>query len=198
MRGAYKIMDKKAKGIIVDIALLLGFSFLILVFSETVCEFFPKLSAFVLMFEIIIGIIFWIIIIFSIIGKKTLGHRIAENFDKNKKFFIAICCFTVFSFILYFCNMNFNVTDSIMKKLLIIYFVISFLMLIVYALFAINAYVSIKYEVETISSDIVTSAIYQIYDIGIIGNLIYFCINVFVVIGLYSIFRRKQKNSMSK
>ena len=55
--------------------------------------------------------------------------------------------------------MNFNVTDSIMKKLLIIYFVISFLMLIVYALFAINAYVSIKYEVETISSDIVTSAI---------------------------------------
>ena len=98
----------------------------------------------------------------------------------------------------YFCNMNFNVTDSIMKKLLIIYFVISFLMLIVYALFAINAYVSIKYEVETISSDIVTSAIYQIYDIGIIGNLIYFCINVFVVIGLYPIFRRKQKNSMSK
>ena len=65
--------------------------------------------------------------------------------------------------------MNFNVTDSIMKKLLIIYFVISFLMLIVYALFAINAYVSIKYEVETISSDIVTSAIYQIYDIGIIA-----------------------------
>ena len=65
-------MNKKAKGIIVDIALLLGFSFLILVLSETVCEFFPKLSAFVLMFEIIIGIIFWIIIIFSIIGKKTL------------------------------------------------------------------------------------------------------------------------------
>ena len=101
-------MNKKAKGIIVDIALLLGFSFLILVLSETVCEFFPKLSAFVLMFEIIIGIIFWIIIIFSIIGKKTLGHRIAENFDKNKKFFIAICCFTFFSFILYFWNMNFN------------------------------------------------------------------------------------------
>ena len=83
-------MNKKVKGIIVDIALLLGFSFLILVFSETVCEFFPKLSAFVLMFEIIIGIIFWTIIIFSIIGKKTLGHRIAEKFEKNKKWIILI------------------------------------------------------------------------------------------------------------
>ena len=93
----------------------------------------------------------------------------------------------------YLCNMNLNVTGSIMKKLLIIYFAISFLMLIVYALFAINAYVSIKYEVETISSDIVTSAIYQIYDAGIIGNLIYFCVNMIIVIGLYSIFRRKPK-----
>lgn len=101
-------MDKNVKGILVDIAILLGLSFLILVLAEIVCEFFPKLSTFVLILEIICGIIFWIIIIFSIIGKKTLGHRIAENFDKNKKFFIAICCFTVFSFILYFWNMNFN------------------------------------------------------------------------------------------
>ena len=108
MKGVYKSMDKKVKGIFIDIAIVLGFSFLILVFSGTVRNFFPKLSAFVLMFEIVCGIIFWVIIICSIIGKKTLGHRISEKFEKNKKWIILICCFTVFSFILYFWNMNFN------------------------------------------------------------------------------------------
>ena len=53
-------MNKKAKGIIVDIVLLLGFSFLILVLSGTVYEFFPKLSAFVLIFEIICSIIIFV------------------------------------------------------------------------------------------------------------------------------------------
>ena len=40
-----------------------------------------------------------------------------------------------------------------MKKLLIIYLIISFLMVFVYAIFVVNAYVSIKYEVETIDND---------------------------------------------
>ena len=41
-----------------------------------------------------------------------------------------------------------------MKKLLIIYLIISFLMVFVYAIFVVNAYVSIKYEVETIDPKI--------------------------------------------
>lgn len=44
MKGVYKSMDKKVKGIFIDIAIVLGFSFLILVFSGTVRNFFPKLS----------------------------------------------------------------------------------------------------------------------------------------------------------
>lgn len=40
-----------------------------------------------------------------------------------------------------------------MKKLLIIYLIISFLVVFVYAIFVVNAYVSIKYEVETIDND---------------------------------------------
>lgn len=59
-----------------------------------------------------------------------------------------------------------------MRKLLIYYLVISFLLVIVYALFVINAYVSIKYEVETLYNDVIVSMIYQIFDTGIIVNFI--------------------------
>ena len=47
-----------------------------------------------------------------------------------------------------------------MKKLLIIYLIISFLMVFVYAIFVVNAYVSIKYEVETIASVMTSSQVF--------------------------------------
>ena len=72
-----------------------------------------------------------------------------------------------------------------MRKLLIYYLVISFLLVIVYALFVINAYVSIKYEVETLYNDVIVSMIYQIFDTGIIVNFIGLVINMLIVIGLY-------------
>ena len=72
-----------------------------------------------------------------------------------------------------------------MKKLLIYYLVISFLLVIVYALFVINAYVSIKYEVETLYNDVIVSMIYQIFDTGIIVNFIGLVINMLIVIGLH-------------
>ena len=81
-----------------------------------------------------------------------------------------------------------------MRKLLIIYLVISFLLVIVYAIFAVNAYVSIKYEVETIDNDIIISMIYQIFDAGVIVNFIWFVINMLIIGGLYIRFRCKQKN----
>ncbi|KXB37652.1 hypothetical protein HMPREF1870_02343 [Bacteroidales bacterium KA00344] len=72
-----------------------------------------------------------------------------------------------------------------MRKLLIYYLVISFLLVIVYALFVINAYVSIKYEVETLYNDVIVSMIYQIFDTGIIVNFIGLVINMLIVISLY-------------
>ena len=81
-----------------------------------------------------------------------------------------------------------------MRKLLIIYLVISFLLVIVYAIFAVNAYVSIKYEVETIDNDIIISMIYKIFDAGVIVNFIWLVINMLIIGGLYIKFRCKQKN----
>ena len=64
-----------------------------------------------------------------------------------------------------------------MKKLLIIYLIISFLMVFVYAIFVVNAYVSIKYEVETIDNDAIINMVYQIFDTGVTVNFIWFAIN---------------------
>lgn len=79
-----------------------------------------------------------------------------------------------------------------MKKLLTIYLVISFLLVIVYAIFAVNAYVSIKYEVETIDNDIIIGMIYQIFDTGVIANFIGFAINMLIILSLYTKCRCKQ------
>ena len=76
-----------------------------------------------------------------------------------------------------------------MKKLLIIYLIISFLMVFVYAIFVVNAYVSIKYEVETIDNDAIINMVYQIFDTGFIGLVI----NMLIIGGLYMKFRSKHE-----
>lgn len=76
-----------------------------------------------------------------------------------------------------------------MKKLLIIYLIISFLMVFVYAIFVVNAYVSIKYEVETIDNDAIINMVYQIFDTGVIVNFIGLVINMLIIGGLYMKFR---------
>lgn len=78
-----------------------------------------------------------------------------------------------------------------MKKLLIIYLIISFLMVFVYAIFVVNAYVSIKYEVETIDNDAIINMVYQIFDTGVTINFIWFAINTIIILGLYIKLRRK-------
>ena len=80
-----------------------------------------------------------------------------------------------------------------MKKLLIIYLIISFLMVFVYAIFVVNAYVSIKYEVETIDNDAIINMVYQIFDTGVTINFIWFAINTIIILGLYIKLRRKWK-----
>ena len=72
-----------------------------------------------------------------------------------------------------------------MRKLLIIYLIISFLLVIVYVIFALDVYVSIKYEVETIDNDMIISRIYQIFDTGITVNIVYFILNVLIAFWLY-------------
>ena len=50
-------------------------------------------------------------------------------------------------------------------------------MFFVYAIFVVNAYVSIKYEVETIDNDAIINMVYQIFDTGVTINFIWFAIN---------------------
>ena len=73
----------------------------------------------------------------------------------------------------------------------IIYLIISFLMVFVYAIFVVNAYVSIKYEVETIDNDAIINMVYQIFDTGVTVNFIWFAINTIIILGLYIKLRRK-------
>ena len=71
------------------------------------------------------------------------------------------------------------------------YLIISFLMVFVYAIFVVNAYVSIKYEVETIDNDAIINMVYQIFDTGVTVNFICFALNSIIILGLYIKLRRK-------
>ena len=55
----------------------------------------------------------------------------------------------------------------------------------------VNAYVSIKYEVETIDNDAIINMVYQIFDTGVTVNFIWFAINTIIIWGLYIKLRRK-------
>ena len=57
--------------------------------------------------------------------------------------------------------------------------------------FVVNAYVSIKYEVETIDNDAIINMVYQIFDTGVTINFIWFAINTIIILGLYIKLRRK-------
>lgn len=80
-----------------------------------------------------------------------------------------------------------------MRKLLIIYFAVIILLVVFYAIFAVNAYISIKYEVETIDNDNIIGMIYQIFDVGVIVNFIGLVINMLIIVGLYMKFRSKHE-----
>ena len=79
----------------------------------------------------------------------------------------------------------------LMRRLFIIYLVISFVLIIVYAIFVENANVSIKYELETIDNDNIINMVYQIFDTGVVVNFILLVINTFIILALYIMSRRK-------
>lgn len=68
-----------------------------------------------------------------------------------------------------------------------------FLLVVFYVIFAVNAYISIKYEVETIDNDNIIGMIYQIFDVGVIVNFIGLVINMLIIVGLYMKFRSKHE-----
>lgn len=68
-----------------------------------------------------------------------------------------------------------------------------FLLVVFYAIFAVNTYISIKYEVETIDNDNIIGMIYQIFDVGVIVNFIGLVINMLIIGGLYMKFRSKHE-----
>ena len=68
-----------------------------------------------------------------------------------------------------------------------------FLLVVFYSIFAVNAYISIKYEVETIDNDNIIGMIYQIFDVGVIVNFIGLVINMLIIVGLYMKFRSKHE-----
>lgn len=80
-----------------------------------------------------------------------------------------------------------------MRKLLMICLTVIFLLVVLYAIFAVNAYISIKYEVETIDNDNIIGMIYQIFDVGVIVNFIGLVINMLIIVGLYMKFRSKHE-----
>ena len=75
-------MNKKTKGIIIDIMLLVIYGFILVFGIYVLYDNFPMLSRLVAMLLIFISIpITWGTAILSFMGKKTIGHRLA---DKNK------------------------------------------------------------------------------------------------------------------
>ena len=86
----------------------------------------------------------------------------------------------------------------VMRKLLMICLTVIFLLVVFYAIFAVNAYISIKYEVETIDNDNIIGMIYQIFDVGVIVNFIGLVINMLIIGGLHMKFRGKHKSVETK
>ena len=64
-------------------------------------------------------------------------------------------------------------------------------MVFVYAIFVVNASVSIKYEIETIDNVAIINMVSHISDIGVTIYFICFAINTIIVLVLYIKRRRK-------
>lgn len=74
--------NSKLKVIIIDVSILIIVTILLMAGIYTIYEIFPKLSRLVATLIIFCMIpISWITIIFSIIGKKTIGYRIIEKLN---------------------------------------------------------------------------------------------------------------------
>ena len=72
-----------------------------------------------------------------------------------------------------------------MKKLLILYSVLAALWLIIYFMLILNSYVSIKYEIETIANNAIVASVYQLFDVGVVLNIVWFIVSTFLFFFVY-------------
>ena len=72
-----------------------------------------------------------------------------------------------------------------MKKVLIVYFSVAFLLFLIYCILISNVYLTIKYEIEVTKNDILVDKIYQISNTGVILNIIWFIISTAIMLILY-------------
>ena len=103
-------MNKKAKGIIIDIIILFIYGFFLMFGIYVLYDNFPTLSRLVAMLLIFISIpITWGTAILSFMGKKTIGHRLADNKMNNViKLLIIILVIFIIIFLIY---QNFRNSD---------------------------------------------------------------------------------------
>lgn len=73
-------MNKKSKGVIIDIIILIIYGFLLMFGIYILYDIFPKLSRLVAMLIIFVNIpVVWGTAILSFMEKKTIGHRLANK-----------------------------------------------------------------------------------------------------------------------
>lgn len=73
-------MNKKSKGVIIDIIILMIYGFLLMFGIYVLYDKFPTLSRLVAMLIIFVNIpVVWGTAILSFMGKRTIGHRLADK-----------------------------------------------------------------------------------------------------------------------
>ena len=72
-----------------------------------------------------------------------------------------------------------------MKKLLILFSLLAVLWLSAYFVLIINSYITIKYEIESINNETIVNTIYQVFDIGVVLNMIWFIVSALLFFFIY-------------
>lgn len=72
-----------------------------------------------------------------------------------------------------------------MKKLLILFSLLAVLWLSAYFVLILNSYVTIKYEIESINNETIVNTIYQVFDIGVVLNMIWFIVSALLFFFIY-------------
>lgn len=73
-------MNKKTKGIIIDIMLLVIYGIILVFGIYVLYDIFPTLSRLIAMLIIFVNIpVVWGTAILSFMGKRTIGHRLADK-----------------------------------------------------------------------------------------------------------------------
>lgn len=84
-----------------------------------------------------------------------------------------------------------------MKKLLILFSLLAVLWLSAYFVLILSSYVTIKYEIESINNETIVDTIYQVFDIGVVLNMIWFIVSALLFFFIY-LKSRKDNNCIQQ